>query len=111
MPGVIILFAARVTFAFSCKRMDDDRPVIDPFGLFEGTHQHRHVVAIDVADVLEPKLVYECTGKDCRRNGVLDALSGPAEALANTRHGFERAAHLFLQPVVTLRFLDAIEIP
>ncbi len=110
MIRVVIFFRIWKSFSLCRQRVDDDRTVVDLFRFLKSTDEVCDVMPIDVADVFESKLVDESSGQDRRGDRVLYRLRRVAQMTTDSRNAFERVADLFLQMLITLRFLDTVEI-
>ena len=64
-----------MAFAFGRERMDDHWTILDLLGFVKSSYQSGDVVAINIADVLKSKLVYERTRQNRRRNRILHRFS------------------------------------
>ena len=103
-------FRIRESFALCGQGVDDHGPVIDLFRFLKGADQHRHVVAVDIADVFEAKLVDQRTGQNGRRDRVLKRLRGAPERSADTGNAFKGVADTFFQMLVALSFFNSIQV-
>src|SRR5207244_3238556 len=110
VPGVIILFAAWVAFSLCGQCVYDHRPVVNLFCLLESSNEHRNIVTVNIADVFETKLVDQSTRQYGRSYGVFHRLCSSPKALAHPRNRSERVPDFFLEPMIALGFLDAIQI-
>ena len=66
--------------------MDDHWAILDLLRFMQSLHQCAHVMAVNVADVLETQFVDERTGKDSGRNRILHRLRSMMQSLAHRRN-------------------------
>jgi hypothetical protein len=81
--------------------VDENRAIVVP-GLGKDLDKRRQAVALDRADVPDPQLFKNQTGKKDFLDGVFDGPADPDQRPAEPRDGFEERFGAVLNPQVVL---------
>ncbi len=108
--SIIIFFGIRKTFTFRRQSVNNHGCIINLFRFFERTDEHRHIMSVNITDIFKTEFIDQRTRQNRRRNCVFDGFRHIPQTVSQTRHRFQSVANFFLQTMITLRFLNAIQI-